>query len=153
MQQLDPNWRPQSLTSRDNSGDYEVMIRAKEAERQEAEARFMALSRAGHDDTYSRRDAPSTAEVLAPRGELVGDRSRYDQKVRIVSPAEFENIRTELMGGARRIEPSARYDGVWYKREDGSIFGLRLSRDYGLTLDVIEGIRPPVVNGIRIHQR
>jgi hypothetical protein len=154
VQQLDPNWRaPQSATSRDNSGNYEVMIRAKEAERQEAEARYIALARAGHDDAYSRRDAPTTAEVLAPRGELVGDRSRYERKIRVVGPEEFESIRTELMGGARRIEPTAKYDGVWYKRDDGSIVGLRLSREHGLTLDVIESIRPSILNGIRIHQR
>jgi hypothetical protein len=154
VQQLDPNWRaPQSLTSSDNRDDAEVMIRAKEAETREAEARYIALARAGHDDSYMRRDAPTTAEVLAPRGELVGDRSRYGEKVRIVAPDEFENIRAELMGGARRVEPAARYDGVWYKREDGSIFGLRLNRDHGLTLDVIENTRSFIPNGFRIHQR
>ena len=154
VQQLDPNWRaPQSLTSRDTRDNVEVMIRAKEAETREAEGRYIALSRAGYDDAYSRRDAPTTAEVLAPRGELVGDRSRYDGKIRIVAPDEFESIRTELMGGARRIDPALRYDGVWYRRDDGSIVGLRLSRDHGLTLEVIESIRSPVLDRIRIHQR
>src|SRR4051794_4051553 len=84
VQQLDPRWRPQSMTSHDNRDDYEVMIRAKEAESREAEARYIGLARAGNDDAYRRRDAPTTAAVLAPRGELVGDRSIYDEKVRIV---------------------------------------------------------------------
>src|SRR5436190_1428778 len=109
VQQLDPHWRPQSLTSRDNAADYEVMIRAKEAERQEAEARFMALSRAGQDGPYTSPEPRAFQEILAPApGEMI----------RTVNPAEFETIRTNLMVGARQIEPDSRYDGVWYKRED-----------------------------------
>lgn len=47
----------------------------------------------------------------------------------------------------------SRYNGVRYQREDGSIFGLRLSRDYGLTLDVLESNNSAVRDGFRIHQR
>lgn len=71
----------------------------------------------------------------------------------LVTPAEFENIRVELKGGARRIDAGADYSGVLYKRQDGSIFGLRLSRDHGLTLDVLRSDHPLVPQGFRAHQR
>jgi hypothetical protein len=153
VRRFQPNWPgPQSALSRDNPGDVEAMIRAKEAETREAEARYVALARAGHGDTYVWRDAPSTAEVLAPRGEPVGRVWSSDPQVRTVTAAEFENIRAELMGGARRFEPDARYDGVCYRRNDGSEIGLRISREHGLTLDVLRSDHPIVWPGFKVHQ-
>ena len=129
------------------------MIRAKEAERQEAEARFMALSRARQDLPYPMRDPPTTAEVLAPGGNLVGYRDpRAGPNVRTVTAAEFENIRVDLMGGARQIEPTGRYDGVWYRREDKSEFGLRIG-EHGLTLEVIRSEHPLLPKGLKVHQQ
>jgi len=154
VQQLDPNWRPQSLTSRDSATNMDVMIRAKEAETREADARFIALSRAGQDDAYPRRDAPTTAEVLAPHGQFVGGRMpNVPETTRTLAPGQFEEIRFELMGGARRVEPGADYDGVWYRRQDGSVVGLRMSRDHGLTLEVIESNHPLVNQRFKVHQR
>jgi hypothetical protein len=57
------------------------------------------------------------------------------------------------MAGARRIDADSDYQGVWYKRQDGSIFGLRLSADHGLTIDVIQNNHPLIPPGYRIHQR
>jgi hypothetical protein len=76
-----------------------------------------------------------------------------NREIRIVTPAEFERIRIELMGGARRIEQDPRYHGVWYHRQDDSIIGLRLSRVYGLTLDVIRCDNPDIPPGFRLYQR
>lgn len=120
------------------------MIRAKEAERQEAEERFMALSRARQDGPYTSPEPRTFQEILAPRA---------GESIRTVNPAEFETIRTNLMVGARLIEPDSRYDGVWYKREDGGIFGLRLSAEHGLTLDVIRSNHPDVPRDFKVHQR
>jgi hypothetical protein len=100
----------------------------------------------------SRGERASLSEVLRPGGRRVGEPGR-DQDVRTVSPITFERIRTDLMTGARRIEPASRYDGVWYQRSDGSVFGLRFSRDHGLTLDVIESNTPSIRKNFRIHQR
>jgi len=98
-------------------------------------------------------DPRTTAEVLAPGGQLVGDRDRgVDENVRTITPDQFETIRTTLMAGARQIDAGADYDGVWYQRQDGTRFGLRLSSDYGLTLDVIRGDYY-VPEGLRFHQR
>src|SRR5438477_1342127 len=124
VQQLDPHWRPQSATSGDNSGNYEVMIRAKEAERQEAEARFVALSRAGQDDSYPRRDAPTMAEVVRPRGELVGDshakcarsdQNRHARRVRGDPPGThggYAPYRAGCRVQRRMVQASRRFD-IW----------------------------------------
>jgi len=120
------------------------MIRAKEAETREAEARFMALSQARRDGPYTSPEPRTFQEILAPRA---------GENIRTVNPAEFENIRTNLMVGARQIEPDSRYDGVWYKREDGAIFGLRLSAEHGLTLDVIRSSHRDVPQAFKVHQR
>lgn len=154
VQQLDPNWRPASMMSRDNPRDMEAMIRTKEAETREAEGRFVALSRAGRDDSYLRRDAREMPELMVPGGERIGDRmpsARED--VRTVTPARFEELRIELMGGARRLGPDPRYEGVWYRRQDGSEFGLRISHDHGLTIDVLRSDHPLLRRSFRIHQR
>jgi hypothetical protein len=140
------------VTSHDNRDDYEVMIRAKEAETREAEARYIVLANAGHDDWYLRRDAQTTADAL--RAEAAArPMPGSDKDTRTVSPARFEELRVELMGGAKRIGPDPRYDGVIYRRQDGSEIGLRISSDHGLTLDVLRSNDPLVPNGLRIHQQ
>jgi hypothetical protein len=152
VQQLQPNWRPESATSFDNRSNIEVMIRAKEAETREAETRYVALARAGHDDSFPRRDAQTTADVL--RADAAGrPMPGSDRDTRTVSPARFEELRLELMGGARRMGPDPEYDGVRYRRQDGSEIGLRISHDHGLTLDVLRSNDPLIRNGFRIHQR
>jgi hypothetical protein len=92
----------------------------------------------------------TTAEVLRPRGQFIGSGNSY---VRTVSAEQFEMTRLTLMGGARQIESRDDYDGVLYRRQDGSILGLRLSRDHGLTLDILRSSDPVIPNSFRIHQR
>jgi len=152
VQQLQPNWRPASATSFDNRSNMEVMIRAKEAEKREAEERYVALARSGHDDSFPRRDAATTTDMLraeAARGPMPGE----DRKARMVSPARFEEIRLGLMDGAKRMGPDPRYDGVIYRRPDGSEIGLRISDDHGLTIDVLRSQDLLVPRGFKVHQR
>jgi hypothetical protein len=155
VQQLDPNWRPpQSVMAPDRGENIEARIRAREDIVREADARFLALSRAGEDAPYPMPNPRTTAEVLAPSGQLVGARDlRAGYDTRVLSSAEFETIRQTLMGGARRVDPGGGYDGVWYQREDGSTFGLRLSGGHGLTLEVIRSDHAVVTPGLRFHQR
>ncbi|MEA2879999.1 MAG: filamentous hemagglutinin [Hyphomicrobiales bacterium] len=153
VRELDPNWQPRTV-SFIKPQSIEGAIRHSEALTREAEARFVELSHAGLDRNWPRHDPAPLGEVLlAPGGELVGVRDiGAGTKIRTVTSAEFENIRSELMVGARQIGIDQRYDGVRYQRQD-SIFGLRLSRGHGLTLDVIESNHPAIPPGTRIHQR
>lgn len=153
VRQLDPDWQPRtvSLTQPDS---IEGAIRHNEALAREADARFVELSRAGLDTNWSRRDPAPLNDVVMPEGQMIGFRAvGARENIRTVTPTEFESVRAELMVGARQIGTDRRYDGVRYQREDGSIFGLRLSRDHGLTLDVLESNHPSIPNGFRIHQR
>jgi hypothetical protein len=152
VRELDPNWEPRTV-SFTKPQSIEGAIRHSEALTREAEARFVELSHAGLDRNWPRHDPAPLGNVLAPSGELVGVRNiGAGTKIRTVTSAEFENIRSELMVGARQIGIDQRYDGVRYQRQD-SVFGLRLSRDHGLTLDVIESNHPAIPPGTRIHQR
>jgi hypothetical protein len=92
--------------------------------------------------------------VLRPGGQLIGvrDPDVNARDARILSPEQFEAARTALMANARRIDPGAGYNGVWYEREDGTRFGLRLSADHGLTLEVVGG-GYYLHNGLKFHQR
>jgi hypothetical protein len=148
VQQLDPNWQPtQSITNPNNA---EGFIRAKEEMVREAEARFMALSQARQVEGFPPQSPQTNAEVLRPRGQFIGS---GNSEVRTVSSEQFETVRLTLMNGARQIEPRIDYDGVRYQRQDGSIMGLRLSLDHGLTLDILHSTDPVIPNGFRVHQR
>lgn len=152
VQQLNPNWRPASAMSGDNPRDMEAMIRTKEAERREAEAQYVALARVGHDDSFPRRAAATTTDIL--RAEVGGSPMPGDgRNTKTVSSARFEELRRELMDGAQRMGPDPRYNGVIYRRPDGSEIGLRISDDHGLTLDVLRSNDLLIRNGFRIHQR
>jgi hypothetical protein len=150
VRDLEPNWRP--TPSIDES--VEGRIKTLNAEAREADARFVALSRVGYDEPYATRNAQTTADVLRPGGQLIGvrDPDVNTRDVRILSPEQFEAARIALMANARRIEPDVRYDGVWYEREDGTRFGLRLSADHGLTLEVVRGDYY-LPNTLKFHQR
>jgi hypothetical protein len=135
-------------------GSIEGGIRHSEALTREAEVRFFALSRAGLDSNWPRHDPTPLSDVLAPGGQLVGTRVLgAGSDARTVSAAEFESVRSEFMVSARQMNADPRYDGVRYERGDGSVFGLRLSRDNSLTLDVLKSNTPSIKNGFRIHQR
>ena len=89
-----------------------------------------------------------------PEGERIGSRTPgAAENVRTVTPAQFEELRIELMGSAKRRGPDPRYDGVWYRRQDGSEFGLRISHEHGLTIDVLRSDHPLLRDGFRIHRR
>jgi hypothetical protein len=105
-------------------------------------------------DAYSTGSARTTAEVLAPRGSLIGRNDRgAGQNVRVLTWSDFEAARAGLMAGSRAIEADPSYNGVWYQRQDGTRFGLRISSEHGLTLDVIRSDHPVAREGVRFHQR
>lgn len=135
-------------------GSIEGAIRHSDAVTREAEARFVALSRSGLDTNWPRHDPAALGDVLAPGGQLIGTRVvGADVDARTVGSAEFESVRNELMVSARQMGAHPTYDGVRYERSDGSVFGLRLSREHGLTLEVLESNSPLIKNGLRIHQQ
>lgn len=82
----------------------------------------------------------------------IGVRTAGDYDVRMVTPAEFDRIHNELLAGAQRTRADASYNGVWFRRHDGFVIGLRFSEQYGLTLEVIRSNHPTVRPNLKVHQ-
>lgn len=91
--------------------------------------------------------------ILMPEENLVGNRSRgASSEVRTITSLEFEKIKIRLLNGAREISPKEGYNGSWYQRSDGSVFGLRSSETHGETIDIIQSY-DLFAPGFRIHRK
>ncbi|WP_296709865.1 hypothetical protein [Rhodoblastus sp.] len=96
----------------------------------------------------------SMSDILMPNGEPVGYvYSRARPPTRTVTPEQFEQLRSELMEGAVPAIEQSGYGGVWYQRADGSVFGVRMSKSFGPTIDVIKSNDPDLEPGFKVHQR
>jgi hypothetical protein len=96
----------------------------------------------------------SMSDILMPNGEAVGYvYSRAEPTTRTVTPEQFEQLRSELLQGAIPAVEQSGYDGFWYRRADGTVFGVRMSKRYGPTIDVIKSNDPDVKPGFKVHQR
>jgi hypothetical protein len=86
VRDVEPNWRP--TPSFDST--VEGRIQTLNAEAREADARFVALSRAGQDAPYAMRAPPPTAEVMMPGGRMVGYQTLGpNDNIRTVTPEQF----------------------------------------------------------------
>jgi filamentous hemagglutinin len=54
---------------------------------------------------------------------------------------------------ATPITPPSTYKGDAYQLPDGTIFGLRESTNYGLTIDILKSIDPFIKNGFKVHYK
>jgi hypothetical protein len=151
VRELDPDWKPTPSFERINS--MEGVIGRREAEAREADARYIELLRAGADPKTPQREPMPLHDVLAPGGKPIGVRSGGDSDVRTVAPASFDRIRNDLLTGTQQTRADAGYNGVWFRRRDGSVIGLRLSEQHGLTLEVIESNHRSVGPNFKVHQR
>ena len=75
------------------------------------------------------------------REERVQSRDRNSVSLEALSP------------DARPITPPRSYDGLWYQLSDGSVFGVRRSRDNGITIDVIRSNHPSIRDGEKVHKK
>ena len=69
------------------------------------------------------------------------------------SPSEFNSLLEALTPGSQVIQSPPGYRGIWYRRPDGAIFGVRRSDDHGITVDVIQNNNPHIPNGYKVHQQ
>jgi hypothetical protein len=142
----DPNWKPTpSLSS-----TIEGAISAAEAEVREAQARLAEIS----GERFRPDTEPSTLrDAYVAKGRPIGTRRKdAGEDTRTVTPNEFDRLLRELAKGAKETDTPAGYDGIWYKRADGTTFGVRRSEKHGLTIDIIDSLGDPVVpSNTRIH--
>ncbi len=91
-----------------------------------------------------------TKEIVSPGGEVVGKVNHGARsEVRTLGSSEFEVIKRKLLEGATQLD-KPRYLGTWYKRFDGSEFGVRNSQRHGMMIDVRD---PTLHPSFRIHQK
>lgn len=131
----------------------EEAVKQLETEADLAELRSRAPPSTGAvrpEEPLERQTPRSTAEIVAPGGLPVGYRDKgAGEGIQTVGAREFERIERELLVGAKRV-PNSRYDGAWYRRQDGSEFGRRYSPKNGITIDVNEPTLPP---NFKVHQK
>jgi len=154
VQRIDPTWQPTpSLAPPQN---IESAIRVERDIALEAEARLDVLNRLGIDSTSLRPNEigrPSEG-ILAPGGSSMGSRNPVaGNNIATVSQAEFEQARDQLLVGARPIPTPRKVKGLWFERQDGLRFSLRLSEDHGPTIDIVRSNIPSIRDGFKVHQR
>jgi hypothetical protein len=65
---------------------------------------------------------------------------------------ELDRLVRELTKGATEMVPPSRYKGLWFRRSDGTIIGLRRSKQSGLTIDIVDSLgHHDLEPGLRIH--
>lgn len=142
VQRRDPSWKPRPSIYEGVEGQ----ILANQSEAQQAAARLRELG-AGEPAPRSLYD------ILRPGGQMLGSRQgRASEGTRTVTRAEFSELLESLSPDAQPIPSPRSYDGSWYRRRDGSVFGVRRSKDNGITIDVIRSNHPSVDNGEKVHK-
>jgi hypothetical protein len=146
-----PGYRPRPSLTETIEGE----IARNEADARDAEIAIEeVLVRQGRESSATRAGPRAFADVLMPQGTIVGRRSKgAGMEVRTVSRAEFDRVLRELTDGATELAPPrSNYKGLWYRRADGTIIGVRRSDGSGLTIDIIDSQRSPLLGpGTRIH--
>ncbi|MGO4571546.1 hypothetical protein [Microvirga sp. 2TAF3] len=136
VQRRDPNWRPRPSISESVEGE----ILANQAIALQATARLQEL----------RAQEPVCRPIGQTSPLATGARS---DGTYTVPPSEFRELLVAVTPGSQVVPSSAGYLGQWYRQPDGSIFGVRWSERYGVTLDVIRSNNPLVPNGHKVHQK
>jgi hypothetical protein len=143
VQRHDPNWRPTPSIYEGVEGE----ILANEATALQATARLRELSR-------PEPVRGPMEEILLPNGQQVGMRYRSaSDRTRTVTSSEFDSLLEALTPGSQAVQSPPGYLGDWYRRPDGSIFGVRQSEVNGITIDVIQYNYPHIPNGYKVHQK
>jgi hypothetical protein len=96
----------------------------------------------------------SMSDILLPNGEPIGYvYPGAEPRTRTVTPEQFEQLQSQLMAGTVPVTERSGYEGVWYQRADGTVFGARMSSKNGLTIDVVKSNNPKLPPGFKVHQR
>ncbi|MDI2113849.1 hypothetical protein [Commensalibacter nepenthis] len=88
----------------------------------------------------SNTEPQKTEDIIKnENGNLQGDkRPGSDNKIRTLTKEEFQTMKDALMKGAEKIRDYSNGEGEWYRRPDGSEFGIRNSKESGETIDIMK---------------
>ena len=91
-------------------------------------------------------------DILMPGGKEIGVRNRgVDDNIRTVSRPQLEQLKDQVLSGAKETAAPPDYLGKWYSRPDGTIIGVRESTTSGTTIDVIKSNDPLLRPGYKVH--
>jgi filamentous hemagglutinin len=142
VERHDPNWRPEPAIHEGVEGQ----IQANQAVARQAKERLRELG-------VSEPRAMSQEEALRQGGREIGKREgRASSRVRTCTPEDFQGLLDAVSPGAREVPTRVNYHGVWFEQPNGSVFGLRMSKNYGMTYDVIRS-NDPLLRSYKVHQK
>ncbi len=143
VQQRDPPWRPTPSIYEGVEG----RILANQSEAQQATVRLREWN-------AKEPAAKPLHEILRPTGKLLGSRhGRASEGTRTVTRPEFNDLLEALSPNAQPVPSPRSYERSWYQRPDGSVFGIRRSRNRGITIDVIRSNHPSIRDGDKVHKK
>jgi hypothetical protein len=138
---IEPNWRPPSGLSETIEGE----IRDAEVRLEAATTRLRELG-----DPAIREVATRTC--LMPNGDWVGFQNiKYKENLRTVSRIEFNEILGNLSSGSRSIPSRSNYRGLEFQRTDGTVWGVRASKNSDVTIDILETVDPLIPAKTKVH--
>lgn len=143
VQRHDPSWKPRPSLYEGVEGQ----ILANQSEAQQAAARLRELG--------AREPASKPLhDIFRPGGQMLGSRQgRASGGTRTVTRPEFSDLLEALSRNAQPVPSPRSYEGLWYRRPDGSVFGVRRSKDNGITIDVIRSNHRSIDNGDNVHKK
>ena len=78
---------------------------------------------------------------MKPGGKELGVRARQaGDGILTLNRTEFDKLKSDLLDGAKEVPSPRGYDGQTYQRPDGSIVGVRISKKFGETLEVLKSL-------------
>lgn len=138
---IEPNWRPPSGLSETIEGE----IRDAEVRLEAATTRLRELG-----DPAIRE--VTTRTCLMPDGNWVGFQNiKYKENLRTVSRIEFNEILGNLSNGSRSTPSRDNYRGLEFQRTDGTVWGVRASKNSDITIDILETVDPLIPAKTKVH--
>jgi hypothetical protein len=89
-------------------------------------------------------------DILQPGDKSIGSRGT-DKTIRRLSEGDFRKFQDDLLRDALPAEAPSGYEGHVYRRPDGLQFGIRRSRDFGETIDIMNAPDFGLTRGLKVH--
>ncbi|OUI78801.1 hypothetical protein HK18_07950 [Commensalibacter intestini] len=92
------------------------------------------------DDNDGDKEFQKTEDIIKnENGNLQGELVKTsDSKIRTLTKESFQEMKEALMKGAEKVRDYSNGLGQWYRRSDGSEFGIRNSKANGETIDIMK---------------
>jgi hypothetical protein len=150
-QALVPGYRPGPSFTESIEGE----IARNEADAQAArDARYRYESESLTGAAGPGTAAGTHADVCFPGGNPIGVRlPGVKPRTRTLTPEEFVTFLRDITQNAAEFPTPASYQGLWYRKPNGEIAGVRFSSGSGLTVDIIRSNSPIVPPRFRVHSK